>query len=171
MEWVEFLLLGATPCEVKMEFPGALASEVRLAVATHPSYFTSISPGLFQTQPWLFWLCSLALSFSATATPPCSSHLSTLSHEPFLLPLSKAFTCVSWVAVTVTSGTLMPSYRLFIILWSRQRFRAVVCVLRAFPGGSDGKEPAFSTGDPGSIPELRSSLEKGRLPTPVFLPG
>ena len=107
MEWVEFLLLGATPCEVKMEFPGALASEVRLAVATHPSYFTSISPGLFQTQPWLFWLCSLALSFSATATPPCSSHLSTLSHEPFLLPLSKAFTCVSWVAVTVTSGTLM----------------------------------------------------------------
>ena len=148
--------------EVKMEFPGALASEVRLTVATHPSYFTSISPGLFQTQPWLFWLCSLSLSFSATVTRPCSSHLSTLSREPFLLPLSKAFTCVSWVTVTVTSGTVTPSYRLYVILWSRQRFRAVVCVLRAFSGGSDGKEAAFSTGHLGSIPELRSSLEKGK---------
>ena len=40
-----------------------------------------------------------------------------------------------------------------------------------FPGSSDGKESACSAGDPGSIPGLGRSLEKGMQPTPVFLPG
>ena len=30
-----------------------------------------------------------------------------------------------------------------------------------FPGGSDGKESAYSVGDLGSIPELEDSLEEG----------
>ena len=30
-----------------------------------------------------------------------------------------------------------------------------------FPGGSDGKESTCNAGDPGSIPGLRGSLEKG----------
>ena len=30
-----------------------------------------------------------------------------------------------------------------------------------FPGGSDGKESACNAGDPGSIPGLEISLEKG----------
>ena len=29
-----------------------------------------------------------------------------------------------------------------------------------FPGGSDGKASVYNVGDPGSIPELGSSLEK-----------
>ena len=40
-----------------------------------------------------------------------------------------------------------------------------------FPGDSDGKESAHKAGDPGLIPGLRSPLEKGMKPTPVFLPG
>ena len=41
-----------------------------------------------------------------------------------------------------------------------------------FPGGSDGKESACNTGDPGSIPGLRRSpAEWNGYPTPVFLPG
>ena len=39
------------------------------------------------------------------------------------------------------------------------------------PGGSDGKESACTAGDLGSIPELGKSLEKKRLPIPVFWPG
>ena len=31
-----------------------------------------------------------------------------------------------------------------------------------FPGGSDGKEPACSTGDPGSIPGSGGSPEEGK---------
>ena len=39
-------------------------------------------------------------------------------------------------------------------------------------GGSDGKESACNTGDPGSIPGLRRSpAEWNGYPTPVFLPG
>ena len=40
-----------------------------------------------------------------------------------------------------------------------------------FPGGSAGKESAHNAGDLCSIPGLGRSLEKGRLPTPVFWPG
>ena len=40
-----------------------------------------------------------------------------------------------------------------------------------FPGGSDGKEFACNTGDPGSVFALGRSLEKKWQPTPVFLPG
>ena len=39
------------------------------------------------------------------------------------------------------------------------------------PGGSDGKEPACNTGDPGLISGLGRPLEKGMALTPVFLPG
>ena len=37
--------------------------------------------------------------------------------------------------------------------------------------GSDGEVSACKTGDRGSIPELRRSLERACPPTPVFLPG
>ena len=43
-----------------------------------------------------------------------------------------------------------------------------------FPGGSDGKESACNTGDPGSIPELGWPSGEGNgnpQPTPVILPG
>ena len=41
-----------------------------------------------------------------------------------------------------------------------------------FPGGLDGKESAWSAGDPGSIPGPgRSPGEWNGYPTPVFLPG
>ena len=39
-----------------------------------------------------------------------------------------------------------------------------------FPGGLDGKESAYNTGDPSSIPGLERSPGEGDLPTPVFLP-
>ena len=39
---------------------------------------------------------------------------------------------------------------------------------KGFPGGSDGKESACNTGDPGSIPGSGRVPEKG---TPVYLPG
>ena len=38
-------------------------------------------------------------------------------------------------------------------------------------GDSDGKESACNVGDLGSLPGLGRSLEKGRQPIPVFLPG
>ena len=38
-----------------------------------------------------------------------------------------------------------------------------------FPGSSAGKESACNAGDPGLIPGLEDALEKGYLPTPVFL--
>ena len=42
----------------------------------------------------------------------------------------------------------------------------------SFPGGSDSRESACNAGDLGLIPEWgRSHLEKGMLPTPVFLLG
>ena len=44
-------------------------------------------------------------------------------------------------------------------------------VFLGFPCGSAGKESACNAGDLGSIPGLVQSLEKGRLPTPVFWPG
>ena len=31
----------------------------------------------------------------------------------------------------------------------------------SFPGGSDGKEPAYNVGDPGSVPGLGRSLREG----------
>ena len=40
-----------------------------------------------------------------------------------------------------------------------------------FPDGSDSKESAHRAGDPGLIPGSGRSLEKGWLPTPVFLSG
>ena len=41
-----------------------------------------------------------------------------------------------------------------------------------FPGGSDSKESACNTGDPGLIPGLgRSPGVREWQPTPVFLPG
>ena len=41
-----------------------------------------------------------------------------------------------------------------------------------FPAGSDSKESACSTGDPGSIPESgRSPGRRKWLSTPIFLPG
>ena len=39
-----------------------------------------------------------------------------------------------------------------------------------FPGGSDGKAPAYSVGDLGSIPGLGRSPGEWQ-PTPVFSPG
>ena len=39
------------------------------------------------------------------------------------------------------------------------------------PCGSAGKESACNGGDLGSMPGLEDPLEKGQLPTPVFLPG
>ena len=35
-----------------------------------------------------------------------------------------------------------------------------MCVCMDFPGGSDGKAPAYSAGDPGSIPGQEDPLEK-----------
>ena len=35
------------------------------------------------------------------------------------------------------------------------------CIHRAFPGGSDGKEPACNVGDLGSIPEMERSPGEG----------
>jgi len=44
--------------------------------------------------------------------------------------------------------------------------------LVGFPGGSDGKESAYNTGDMVSVPGLeRSPGEREWLPTPMFLPG
>ena len=40
-----------------------------------------------------------------------------------------------------------------------------------FSGVSDGEESACKVGDPGSIPGSGRSLEKGMVPTLVFLPG
>ena len=40
-----------------------------------------------------------------------------------------------------------------------------------FPGGSDGKESACKAEDPGSLPGLGRSLEKGMATHTVFLPG
>ena len=42
-------------------------------------------------------------------------------------------------------------------------------LMTSFPDSSVGKESACNVGDPSSIPELGRSLEKDRLPTPVFL--
>ena len=39
-----------------------------------------------------------------------------------------------------------------------------------FTGGSDAKETACNERDLGLMPEFGRSLEKGMLPTPVFLP-
>ena len=45
-------------------------------------------------------------------------------------------------------------------------------VILGLLGDSDGKEPAWNAGDPGSIPRLgRSPVEKNDNPTPVFFPG
>ena len=49
--------------------------------------------------------------------------------------------------------------------------RRLVLSSMGFPGGSDCKESACNRGDLGLIPQLGRFLEKGRLPTPVFLPG
>ena len=40
-----------------------------------------------------------------------------------------------------------------------------------FPGGSDGKEFAYNTGDLGSIPIGKITWRRAWQPTPVFLPG
>ena len=42
---------------------------------------------------------------------------------------------------------------------------------KGFPGGSDGKESAFSARDPGSILGLGRSWRREWQLTPVFLPG
>ena len=42
---------------------------------------------------------------------------------------------------------------------------------KGFPGGSDGKEPACSAEDLGSIPRLGRSLRRQWQPTPGFPPG
>jgi len=45
-------------------------------------------------------------------------------------------------------------------------------LLKGFPGGSDGKEPACNAGDPASISESgRSPRGRAWQPTPLFLPG
>ena len=41
----------------------------------------------------------------------------------------------------------------------------------SFPGGSNGKESAYSVGDTGLTPQLGRCPEKEMAPTPVFLPG
>ena len=40
-----------------------------------------------------------------------------------------------------------------------------------FPGGSDGKESACSTGNPGSVPGSGRYPGEGNAPTPVFFLG
>ena len=44
-------------------------------------------------------------------------------------------------------------------------------IYKGIPGDSDGKEFTCNAGDLGSIPGWEDPLEKGQLPTPVFLPG
>ena len=62
---------------------------------------------------------------------------------------------------------------------SFEKIRMEVLILRptvklqwGFPGGSDGKESAYSVGDLGSVPGLGISRDWRRAwqPTPVFLP-
>ena len=43
--------------------------------------------------------------------------------------------------------------------------------LKAFPGGSDGKESAYSVGDPGSIPGLGRPPGDRTAAHPSILPG
>ena len=43
--------------------------------------------------------------------------------------------------------------------------------LLGFPGGCDGEESACNAGDLGSAWVRTISWRRGRLPTPVFLPG
>ena len=52
---------------------------------------------------------------------------------------------------------------------SREEYLGIT--LKAFPGSSDGKEPACSVEDPASIPGPEDPLEKDMATTPVFLPG
>jgi len=40
-----------------------------------------------------------------------------------------------------------------------------------FPGGSAGKESAYSVGDLGLIPGLGRSLQQGMITTPICWPG
>ena len=43
--------------------------------------------------------------------------------------------------------------------------------LMGFPWWLSSQESACRVGDPGSIPGSEDPLEKGWLPTPIFLPG
>ena len=45
------------------------------------------------------------------------------------------------------------------------KYQYIVRIIRGFPSSSAGKESTCNAGDPG----LGRSLEKGRLPTPVFM--
>ena len=53
----------------------------------------------------------------------------------------------------------------FVVIWMDLE------IIMGFPGGSDGKESAHNVVDLGLILVWEDSLEKERLPTPVFLPG
>lgn len=75
--------------------PGAILWGLGLrgqAINGHsPGCFTSVSTGVLQTQPWLFWWCSASPSFSATwcsASPHPSSPMNLFT---FLFP--KLFLC------------------------------------------------------------------------------
>ena len=53
--------------------------------------------------------------------------------------------------------------------WRRDRLSTLVFI--RFPGGSDGKESACTSGGLGLIPWLGRSPEEGKATTPVCLPG
>ena len=76
----------------------------------------------------------------------------------------------------------VPEFRIALLLFSvnylshqqRQAFRnnwLYSFNSRGFLDGSDGKESAWSAGDPGLIPESGRFLGKGMATTPLFLPG
>ena len=46
------------------------------------------------------------------------------------------------------------------LFYNSSDFLMKKCVALDFPGGSDSKASVYDVGDPGSIPELESSLEK-----------
>ena len=57
------------------------------------------------------------------------------------------------------------------VVWSRILNISYICLHIDFSGGSDCKESAHNAGHSGSTPGSGSFLERGWLPTPVFLPG
>ena len=49
-------------------------------------------------------------------------------------------------------------------------FHLIFKIQRGFPDGSDGKESACNTGNPGSVLGQEDTLEKEMATTPVFMP-
>ena len=85
---------------------------------------------------------------------------------------------LEWVAYPFSSGSSWPRNQTnvsciagrFFTNWTI-RVYPMVMPIRGFPGGSDGKASACSSGDWVWSLGREDPLEKGRLPTPVFWPG